>query len=138
MDWVLLIARILFVWLFVRSGLMFHLRARTMAVAYARSEHAPAPEITVPLTGVVMLIAGAMVVLGVWVDLAALALAACTLSFAVFMHAFWKVEDPMQRANQQAHFDKNLGLVAGALFLFYLFKEFGDAIGLTIGPESLF
>jgi putative oxidoreductase len=138
MDWLLLVARILFVWLFVTSGLMFHLRGRKMAIEYARSERAPSPELTVPGTGVVMVIAGVMVVLGVWVDLAALALGACALVFAIFMHAFWRVEDPMQRANQQAHFNKNLGLVAGSLILFYLFQQFGDAIDLTVGPEALF
>jgi putative oxidoreductase len=138
MDWVLLIARILFVWLFVRSGVMFHLRMRSMAVEYARSSNAPMPELTVPLTGVVMAVAGVMIVLGIWVDLAALALGACALVFAVYMHAFWKIDDPMQRANQQAHFDKNVGLVAGSLFLFYMFEQFGDAIGLTVGPEALF
>jgi uncharacterized membrane protein YphA (DoxX/SURF4 family) len=138
MDWVLLIGRILFVWLFVRSGVMFHVLARPMAVAYAKSGHAPAPEITVPATGVAMAAAGILIVLGVWVDLAALVLAACALVFAYYMHAFWKIEDPMDRANQQAHFDKNIGLVAGSLILFYLFQQFGDAIGLTVGPPALF
>jgi uncharacterized membrane protein YphA (DoxX/SURF4 family) len=138
MDFVLLIARTLFVFLFVSSGLLFHLRGRRMAIEYARSEHAPAPEVTVPGTGVVMVVAGIMVVLGIWVDLAALVLGACALLFAIFMHAYWRVEDPMQKANQQAHFNKNLGLVAGSLILFYLFQQFGEAIDLTIGPEALF
>jgi putative oxidoreductase len=138
MDWVLLLGRILFVFLFVKSGLQFHLLARQMAAGYARSQGAPAPEITVPLTGVLNIAAGVLIVLGIWVDLAALVLCALALLYAVFIHAFWKVEDPMERVNQENHLWKNISIIGGGLVLFYLFKQFGDAIDLTIGPEALF
>jgi putative oxidoreductase len=138
MDWVLLLGRILFVFLFVKSGLQFHLLARPMAVGYARSMNAPAPEITVPLTGVLMIAAGVLVVLGIWVDLAALVLSAHAAAFAYWMHPFWKLDDPTERAGQDAHFWKNISIVGAGLILFYLFKEFGEAIDLTVGPEALF
>jgi putative oxidoreductase len=138
MDWVLLIGRILFATQFLTAGLGFHLRQRAMATEYARSQGAPLPELTVPGTGVVILVAGAMVILGFWVDLAALALAVCVLGFAYWMHAFWKLDDPMEKANQMAHFFKNVQIAGGALILFFLFYEFGEAIDLTIGDPSLF
>jgi putative oxidoreductase len=138
MDWVLLIGRILFALNFVFAGLGFHLRQRAMATEYARSMGAPLPELAVPATGVAIAVGGAMVVLGFWVDLAALALAAMVLSFAYWMHAFWKLEDPMEKANQMAHFFKNTQLAGGALILFFLFYEFGEAIDLTVGDPSLF
>jgi putative oxidoreductase len=138
MDWVLLLGRILFASLFVYSGLRFHLLNRPMAVGYARSQNAPAAELTVPLTGVVLIAGGVLIALGIWVDLAALAVSACVFVFAVFMHAFWKVDDPMERINQQNHFWKNIQIVGGGLVLFYLFEQFGDDIGLTVGPEALF
>jgi putative oxidoreductase len=54
---------------------------------------------------------------------------------AYFMHAFWKVQDPMQRANQQAHFMKNLALAGGSIMAFVLFAGLGHTLGLTItGP----
>ena len=138
MDWVLLIGRILFAVNFIFAGLGFHLQQRAMATEYARSQGAPLPELTVPGTGVVIAVAGALVIIGFWVDLAALALAACVLAFAYWMHAFWKLDDPMMRTNQMAHFFKNVQIAGGALILFFLFYEFGDAIDLTVGDPSLF
>jgi putative oxidoreductase len=138
MDWVLLIGRILFALNFILAGLGFHLRQRVMATEYARSQGAPLPELTVPGSGIVIAVAGVIVILGFWVDLAALALAANVLAFAYWMHAFWKLEDPAERANQMAHFFKNVQLAGGALILFFLFYEFGEAIDLTLGDPALF
>jgi putative oxidoreductase len=138
MDWVLLIGRILFAVNFIFAGLGFHLGQRAMATEYARSKGAPLPDLTVAGSGVVIAVAGAMVILGFWVDLAALALAANVLAFAYWMHDFWKLDDPMERTNQMAHFFKNVQIAGGALILFFLFYEFGDAIDLTVGDPSLF
>jgi putative oxidoreductase len=138
MDWLLLFGRILFALNFVFAGLGFHLGKRAMATEYARSQGAPLPELTVPATGVAIAIGGAMVVLGFWVDLAALVLAANVLAFAYWMHAYWKLDDPMMRANQQAHFFKNVQIAGAALILFFLFYEFGEAIDLTVGDPTLF
>jgi putative oxidoreductase len=138
MDWVLLIGRILFAVNFIVAGLGFHVRQRVMATEYARSQGAPLPELTVPGSGIVIAVAGVMVILGFWVDLAALALAANVLAFAYWMHAFWKLEDPAERANQMAHFFKNVQLAGAALILFFLFYEFGEAIDLTLGDPALF
>ena len=138
MDWVLLIGRIVFAALFISSGLVFHLQKRAMAVGYARSMKAPLPEVTVPLTGIAIVAAGVLVILGIWVDLAALVLAANVALFALFMHAFWKVDDPQQRVMEQTQFQKDIALAGGALILFYLFQQFGEDIGLVIGPAALF
>jgi putative oxidoreductase len=138
MDWVLLIGRILFASQFITAGVGFHLRQRVMATDYARAMGAPLPALTVPGTGVVIALGGVLIILGFWVDLAALAVAACVLGFAYWMHAFWKLDDPMDRANQMAHFFKNVQIAGGALILFFLFYEFGDEIGLTLGDPSLF
>jgi putative oxidoreductase len=138
MDWVLLIGRILFAVNFIVAGLGFHVRQRVMATEYARSQGAPLPELTVPGSGIVIAVAGVMVILGFWVDLAALALAANVLAFAYWMHAFWKLEDPAERANQMAHFFKNVQVAGAALILFFLFYEFGEAIDLTLGDPALF
>jgi uncharacterized membrane protein YphA (DoxX/SURF4 family) len=137
-DWVLLFGRILFVAIFITAGLTFHIMGRAVAIPYARAQGAPLPDLLVPLTGVAIVGAGVLVVLGIWVDLAALVLAANVFSFAFFMHAFWKVEDPQQRTMEQGQFMKDSALGGGALILFYLFQQFGESIGLVIGPAALF
>jgi uncharacterized membrane protein YphA (DoxX/SURF4 family) len=134
MDWVLLAGRILFAAVFVYSGLGFHLGMRQVAVEYSRAKRAPWPELTVPLTGIAIALAGVMIVVGLWVDLAALVIFAFLVVTAYFMHGFWAVEDPQERMTEQVHFSKDLALAGGALILFYLFQQGGDAIGLTIEP----
>ena len=53
---------------------------------------------------------------------------------AYYIHAFWKVEDPMEKLGEQVHFSKDLALAGGALILFYLFQQFGESIGIAIDP----
>ena len=75
-----------------------------------------------------------MILVGLWVDLAALVIAIFLLLTAYYMHGFWKVEDPQEKMMEQTQFSKDLALAGGALILFYLFQQFGDAIDLTIEP----
>jgi uncharacterized membrane protein YphA (DoxX/SURF4 family) len=134
MDWVLLAGRILFAALFVSAGLVFHLGKRQLAVEYTRAKGAPWPELTVPLTGVAIVVAGVFIAIGLWVDLAALVIAGFLATTAYWMHAFWKVDDPMERMAEQTHFNKDVALGGAALILFYLFQQFGEGIGITIEP----
>jgi uncharacterized membrane protein YphA (DoxX/SURF4 family) len=138
MDWVLLIGRVIFVAVFVFSGLTVHLLKWRDGVAYARMKNVPAPELLVPFSGLMAVAGGVLVALGLWADLGALLLAAFVFPVAVGMHAFWQVDDPMQRMGEQAHFMKDCALGGAALALFALFQQFGDAIGLTLGPTALF
>ncbi len=80
-----------------------------------------------PVTGLMILAGGVMIALGAWADVGALLIAAFVLPTAYFMHAFWKLDDPMMRMNQQAHFMKNMAMAGAALLIAY----FGS------GPVSL-
>lgn len=137
MDWVLLAARLLFALIFVMSGIN-HLRLRKAMAGYTASKGVPAPQLAVVGSGLVLLAGGVLVALGAWVDLAGLLLAAFLLSAAALMHDFWKVQDPMARMNEMAHFQKDVALAGAALGFFYLFNQAGPAIGLTIGDGRLF
>jgi putative oxidoreductase len=138
MDLVLLIGRVLFVGVFIMSGATVHLLKWRDGVAYARMKNVPAPELLVPASGVMAVVGGVLVALGLWADLGALLLAAFVFPVAVMMHAFWRLEDPMERLQDQVHFMKDVALGGAALALFALFQQFGDDIGLTVGPTALF
>jgi putative oxidoreductase len=138
MDVVLLIGRVLFVGVFIMSGATVHLLKWRDGVAYARMKNVPAPELLVPASGVMAVVGGVLVALGLWADLGALLLAAFVFPVAVMMHAFWRLEDPMERLQDQVHFMKDVALGGAALALFALFQQFGDDIGLTVGPTALF
>lgn len=128
MDVIDLIGRVLFASVFVVNG-WAHLAHREMIVGVARGMGAPAPELTAPAAGVLMLVSSALIVLGVWADLAALALVPFLFATAVLAHAYWKEEDPMTRAGQHAQFWKNIGLAGAALYIVATFTE----TDLTLG-----
>jgi putative oxidoreductase len=138
MDVILLIGRILFASIFVISGATVHLLKWRDGVGYARMKNVPAPELLVPVSGVMAVVGGLLVALGLWADLGALLLAAFIFPVAIGMHAFWKADDPMERMQEQVHFMKDVALGGGALALFALFQQFGGDIGLTLGPTALF
>jgi putative oxidoreductase len=138
MDWILLVGRVLFVGIFVSSGLTVHLLQRRQGVEYARMNRVPLPELAVPFSGLMAVVGGILVALGLWADLGALLLAAFIFPVVLGMHRFWEKTDPMERMLDQVHFMKDVALGGGALALFALFQQFGDEIGLTLGPTSLF
>ena len=138
MDLVLLIGRVLFVNVFVISGIGFHFVQRGMGVEYARGKGVPVPEFLVPFSGAVAIVGGLLVALGLWADLGALLLAIFVLPVALWMHAFWKETDATAKMMEQVQFTKDVALGGAALALFALFQQFGDEIGLTLGPTSLF
>lgn len=135
MDWFILIGRVIFVLIFVMSGLTIHLLKWRDGVAYARQSGVPAPELLVPFSGLMAVAGGGLLALGVWPDLGALLIAAFVFPVAFGMHGFWKIQDPMMRMNDQAHFMKDTALGGAALAFFGFFQQFGDDVGLTLtGP----
>jgi uncharacterized membrane protein YphA (DoxX/SURF4 family) len=132
MDVIFLVGRILFVQVFILSGYMAHLRGREQGVAYARMYNAPAPELLVPLSGIVAILGGLSVILGAWGDVGALLIAGFLAGITPIMHAFWKETEPMTRIAQTANFQKNVALLGAALIVFYLFNQLQGAAGLTI------
>ena len=117
-PWMHLVGRILLALVFVYSGLG-HITHTKAMVGYAQSKSAPAPNITVPLTGVMIIVGGLLVLLG-WHRFIGAGLLVIFLLLAAFiMHAFWKVTDPMARASERVHFLKDLALAGAALLLAY-------------------
>jgi uncharacterized membrane protein YphA (DoxX/SURF4 family) len=110
-DWA---GRILLSAVFINSGI-FHLAGHANATAYAKSKGVPAAGFLVALTGVQILLGGAMIVLGWHPIIGALLLLVFLVPVAIIMHAFWTVQDPMQRMSEQVHFFKDLALAGAAL-----------------------
>jgi putative oxidoreductase len=134
MDVIALIGRILFVLIFLGSGTTGHLGQRKGMAQYAASQGIPAAEALVVLSGVMIVVGGLMVALGVWGDLGALLLVFLVVA-GFLIHAFWKVQDPHQRMDQQVHFMKNLALAGGSILAFVVLAGLGHDLGLTItGP----
>jgi putative oxidoreductase len=117
MNAAFLIGRILFVALFFTSGLFSHLLNMRGAVAYAKAAGAPLPELMVPLTGVVLVVASVMIAVGYHPRLAAWALFLFLLPTTFIMHRFWGLTDAQMATMQQIQFMKNLSLMGATLMI---------------------
>jgi uncharacterized membrane protein YphA (DoxX/SURF4 family) len=116
METVALAGRIVFGLFFLFNGINHFAQLQGMT-AYARVMNTPAPALAVVVTGAMLALGGLsflfqyQVVVGAWLLTVFLVLA------AFWFHAFWRLTDPVQRANQMAHFLKNLALAGAALAL---------------------
>jgi putative oxidoreductase len=131
LDVVFLIGRILFVAIFLGSGIK-HFTARQQMIPFARASGAPAPEVMIPLTGAMIFVGGLSVLLGIWADVGALLIFAFLVPAAFLMHAFWKEEDAQTKQAQQAQFMKNIALAGAALIVFYLYNQAQGGAALSI------
>ena len=136
MEWLILVGRILFGLIFFGSALGGHFAMNKDTTAYAEARGFKNASIAVYLTGVWILAAGLMVILGVWPDLGALMITTWALLAAVFVHHFWTDEGMMQTMemkNFMKNFMKNLSIGGAGLVIFVFFATAGDQIGLQIG-----
>jgi uncharacterized membrane protein YphA (DoxX/SURF4 family) len=72
-------------------------------------------ESLVKLNAAAQVVAGVMLGLGRFPRLSALVLAGTLVPTTAAGHRFWEHEDPQERAQQQHHFFKNVGLMGGLL-----------------------
>ena len=83
-------------------------------VAYAASEGAPAPQLTVPVATLGLLAGAGSILLGTLPLLGALAVIGFLVGVTPVMHDFWNQEGT-DRQNEWIHFLKNVGLAGTAL-----------------------
>lgn len=135
MSVVILIGRILFSMIFIGSALGGHLGQTETTAGFAETRGVSNAKLLTQVSGVLILLAGAGIILGVWMDLAALGVAAYVLIANFMVHHFWTDEDEMMKTVEMTNFMKNLSIAGGALIIFAVARIFGDDLGFTItGP----
>ncbi|MEZ5215003.1 MAG: DoxX family protein [Ilumatobacteraceae bacterium] len=115
-DELFLLGRILFSLVFIGSG-VGHLTQTASSAEYAAYKKVPSPKAMVQFTGVAMLLGGIAVILGIWMDLAALGIAIFTLAAGLMMHRFWEETDPQTKQVEMAQFMKNIAICGAALII---------------------
>jgi uncharacterized membrane protein YphA (DoxX/SURF4 family) len=131
---VLLAGRIV-VSLFFFFSASFHLFQGAQAEGYAKSVGFPWPTLAGWPSGLYLLAAATSVSVGIWPDLGALLIGLWMIPTALWFHAFWKVEDQMQRMSQMQLFWRNVTFLGMAIALFAVFAGLGDAVRFTVtGP----
>ena len=116
MEYLFVLGRILLGGYFLRSGYN-HFKNLGMLTGYAESKGVPMPKEMVMLTGLMMLLGGAGVLLGVYIEFSVLLLSLFLLGTLVKMHKYWEVADPMAQMGESVNFYKNLGLLGAILML---------------------
>lgn len=125
MNIVMIIGRVLFALIFIASGINHFTKSQAMT-GYAQFKKVPAAKAAVLLSGIVLLLGGISMVIGIYADLGALALAVALIVMALKMHDFWTQTDPQAKQTETIAFFKNLSMAGAALFLFALVANGGD------------
>lgn len=87
-------------------------------IAYAANQGVPAPQLLVPLSGVLALLGGLSILLGFHARIGALCIILFLVPVTLTMHNFWAIADQAQAQIQQIMFMKNLSMLGGALLIF--------------------
>jgi len=124
MDVIYLIGRILFALILVGSA--FGHLTDPSSVDYAESKGVPNARPLVLLSGVGLLAGGIGIILGIWIDLAFLGMAALVLIIAFMMHRFWAEGAETQQV-EMSMFMKNMSIAGGALGMFALAHTLEDS-----------
>lgn len=115
MTGVFLAGRILLGAYFLYNGINHVLNVGGMA-QYAGSKGVPAPELAVMLTGLLLLVAGASILLGMYPKVGIAAAAIFLVGVTPMMHDFWAVPAEQQMA-EMVNFTKNFALLGATLML---------------------
>ncbi len=115
-DELFLLGRILFSLVFLGSG-VGHLTQTEGSAQYAAYKKVPSAKLAVQVSGVLMILGAAAVILGIWMDLAGLLLAILVLLMAFMMHRFWEETDAQTKQVEMAQFMKNVSIAGAGLII---------------------
>ncbi len=133
LDLLLILGRVLFGALWIGAG-FGHFKSLEAMTGYAKYKKLPAAKLGVIGSGLTFLVGGILIVLGTWVDLAALLIAVTVILAAIIFHQYWKETDANTKMQEMMAFNKDMALGGAALILFALVAgglvtEFGPSVG---------
>lgn len=116
------IGRIILGLYFIFNGVNHFTQLKMMA-GYAASKGVPLPTLAVLVTGLLLLIGGLAILTGYQVQWGLWALVLFFVPVTLWMHAFWGIQDPMERMGQMVNFLKNFALTGAILMLIYFYHS---------------
>lgn len=119
MMYLFLLGKVLFGGFFIMSGYN-HFKNLVAYTGYAQSKGVPMAKLAVLVTGIMLILGGAGVLLGIYVQCALVLLALFLIFTTPKMHTYWKISDPMMKAGERVNFYKNVALLGGVLMLLAL------------------
>ena len=119
----------MFSFIFIGSGINHIVKAKDMT-GYATMKKLPLPALLVPLSGLVVLVGAASIILGLWIDLGALLIAGFCILSGVIFHNFWAA-DADSKQMEMISFLKNISIAGGALIIVAIVNK---NHGIDLGP----
>ena len=118
MDYIFLIARVLFGGYFAMSG-WNHLRHADAMAGYAASKKVTSPKTMIILSGLMVFLGGLGIVTGLYVGVSVILIVLFLIPVTFIMHNYWAQTDPNQKMADRVQFMKNIALIGAVLvFLF--------------------
>lgn len=111
---VFLVGRVLAGFFFIVMGLNHFTNLGVIAGGLA-DQGIPAPEVAVVVTGLLLVVAGVLFVIGYHPLLGILAAALFFVPVTLIVHAFWAIDDPAARQMELSNFLRNIGLLGATL-----------------------
>lgn len=111
-----LVSRVLLGLYFIVPGIMKITGFAAMA-EYMAAHGVPIIPVVLPLTIVLQVGGGISLLAGYRPQIMALLLAGLTLTISLFMHDFWNYGEGLEQAHETQNFIKNLGIMAGLMFV---------------------
>ena len=119
-DVVFIIGRLIFGGYWVLSGLNHFINMKILA-DLVRQKGIPFPvELSVAVTGLMMLLGGLAIILGVYTYIGMALIILFLLSATIFIHKFWEMSDPMARMMEMILFMGNVAYIGVLLMLYTL------------------
>ena len=104
-----LIGRILIGVFFLMAGFNHFARLNMMA-GYAKMKGTPAPKLAVSVSGALLLLGGASLLLGFHPTIGVILLVIFLLPTSFMIHNFWAIQDPQAKMGEMAQFQKNIAI----------------------------
>ncbi|MEN3026401.1 MAG: DoxX family protein [Chlorobiota bacterium] len=111
------LGRLLFGLYWLYNALNHLLIAPKALSEYAASHGVPAPTLAVYVGGILLAVGGITILSGMYVPVGVAALVVFLGPVTFWMHAFWRVRDPVQRMVELTQFTKNMALIGATLLL---------------------
>ncbi len=103
---------------FLQSGITHFFKANYLA-GYAASKGVPFAKVAVIASGALFALGGISLIgwTGFRPDIGIGLIILALLPITTMMHNFWTIKDPMQRANEEIGFMKNIALIAALMLI---------------------
>lgn len=114
-----LIGRILYGGVLLFFGIN-HFKNKKSMVEYAKSKKVAAPVLANFIAGVILIFSGALLILGVFPDIALILMIVFYLIVSLVMHDFWNDKDEKEKIRNRIQFMMNIALAGASMMLIYL------------------